>query len=1729
MKRQFITTKSYGLSKIFSVSFLLVLLFSISNFAQNVQNQENTVDKSFKTDLKVDPITLGMSFNLPLGGYAGRGGTSVPVIVSNNSKVWKMEYEGYYQGGACCAPSFTANPQGLPTEDNYSWVAANFGEDTAAGWRVSSFMPEVLGEPLGLYDYNGDPGSMENPNVDFYVDRIRLRMPDGATHEFRKDDRTYTLPYRDNYPTTYYSVDGSKMKYVKESETAAVLYLPDGSRYVWGENWGYYDRHGNKIGETDTLGRTINIPSLANYQTGDQTHAMLGINNTSRNYVLRWRYLKNTQTGESVLSNPNQPLRYTGDANSTGSYPDPNITPTLFQSGGGTRVIPATVFNPIVLAEVELPNGSKYKFRYNIYGEIDKIIYPTGSYERFEYGEILNIDPLNEPYTQTNRGVKKRWVSENGTGSDEILTEYAVISTTPYTVRTTNADGTRTERVIKKGRGPGVLKYGFDDASAGSIIEERFYNSGNQMLRRTLNSYITEGARGTNPEPTAMRDSRLEKQISIIIEPNSSDALMTQSANKYDSHTDLEYFAYLNVKRVKEYGFTTVSKTTAENTNNDFGTFAAYFNSQTPTRITETDYLYDANYKARNMTSLPIETRILDGQNNVRAKTQVIYDESGYALASTGTMPTNAANSWIDPLTELGTTIGSKRGLVTTVRSYTDVANNQYIQTHSFYDQYGNVRKVRDGRNIESFTEYDDDYAFAYPTKTISAVPDQYGTYGSSAALTSEMTYDFNSGLPLTSKDANNQISTIEYNDVLLRPTKVIAPNGHQTITEYGVPDSNGQLIATQRFVKVRTQIDETNWKQGYTWFDGLGRTIKTQSIDSNGDVFTETEYDNMSRVKKVSNPYRTGETIYKTESFYDDLSRVWKVKTPDNAEILTTYDLATTGANIGTVVVVKDQALKERRSITNALGQLERVDEPNDSNQLGAINSPNQPTNYSYDTLNNLLTVTQGAQTRSFVYDSLSRLKTATNPESGAINYQYDNNGNLTSKTNARGVVTNYVYDNLNRVTNRNYSAPQNLPNYQATPNVSYFYDDVNVAFSKGKLTKVSSAVSETKYTQFDNVGRILASQQITDGQTYTSGYVYNLSGALIEETYPSGRVVKNTLDADGDLQQVQSKKVNDTFKNYANSFNYTAAGAVSSMRLGNGRWENMQFNSRLQPVQIGLGMSAANQGLLKLDYEYGATATQNNGNIIKQTITVPTVGSNTGFTAIQTYNYDSLNRIKDATENLTPHGGSSTQTWKQTFQYDRYGNRRFDQANTTFPTSFSNPNITNPNIDTSNNRFTTGQGYTYDLSGNLITDAEGRSFFYDAENKQKEAKNASNQTLGQYFYDGDGKRIKKYVPSTGEITIFVYDADGKMVAEYSTIVEPQATAKISYLTNDHLGSPRIITDQNGAVVSRRDFLPFGEEIQRTNYGNDNVREKFATYECDIEIDLDFAQARYYNSRQGRFTSVDPLLASASTINPQSFNRYIYVLNNPLTLIDRTGAFPEFTFSLYVRAFAPYHWFGPLNIAMGDGRGFSTNPNASYRVQAYTEVTATNDGRLFLTSRTEASEPALSVTNLGNAGVDYNGIPIIWSAQSECYINGSVGLNDSVNFHIYGNDDAIPLVSSDIDLHTGLGFSYVDQGNGIVDMTVTGAITGDQFPAAEAFIRDNNGNSVMLGVFAPTASSGPVLSLPFDGTLPMIDVNVTVRVNNGIFQGVVENGNIVPLEEYNNRFLNQPAVRPNE
>jgi RHS repeat-associated protein len=139
----------------------------------------------------------------------------------------------------------------------------------------------------------------------------------------------------------------------------------------------------------------------------------------------------------------------------------------------------------------------------------------------------------------------------------------------------------------------------------------------------------------------------------------------------------------------------------------------------------------------------------------------------------------------------------------------------------------------------------------------------------------------------------------------------------------------------------------------------------------------------------------------------------------------------------------------------------------------------------------------------------------------------------------------------------------------------------------------------------------------------------------------------------------------------------------------------------------------------------------------------------------------------------------------------------------------------------------------------------------------------------------------------------------------------------QLKWMVTDHLGSTRMIVNKSGSLagIKRRDYLPFGEELAASighraaagsGYGSGGPRQKFTGHERDAETGLDFMQARYCASVQGRFTSVDPLVpmllrsnpfaVSAYTSQPQNWNGYAYVYNNPLRYTDPDGQHPLLT-----------------------------------------------------------------------------------------------------------------------------------------------------------------------------------------------------------------------------------------
>jgi RHS repeat-associated protein len=137
-------------------------------------------------------------------------------------------------------------------------------------------------------------------------------------------------------------------------------------------------------------------------------------------------------------------------------------------------------------------------------------------------------------------------------------------------------------------------------------------------------------------------------------------------------------------------------------------------------------------------------------------------------------------------------------------------------------------------------------------------------------------------------------------------------------------------------------------------------------------------------------------------------------------------------------------------------------------------------------------------------------------------------------------------------------------------------------------------------------------------------------------------------------------------------------------------------------------------------------------------------------------------------------------------------------------------------------------------------------------------------------------------------------------------------AQDQVVYYHTDAIGSVRAITDATGAVIGRYDYLPFGELWPSVPPPPTEVRQ-FGGKERDEETGLDNFGARHMRAASGRFTTVDPLMdLEAALTDPQRWNRYSYVVNRPLVMIDPDGREAGYVYMPNGRMLSPYDYGFP-------------------------------------------------------------------------------------------------------------------------------------------------------------------------------------------------------------------------
>lgn len=1222
-----------------------------------------------------------LSITLPLASLLGRDGMNASVVLSYNSKIWHLLKH-------TTKANKSEGTLYIPTVEEYDRNVVQI----APGWVLHTGSMRARYSHFGLLA--GIP-SNQTPVPQQTLTTITFTAPDGTEHDFI-DDKTNGLAH--DYSTTdftpfsrgtiFKSTDSSAAIFVSDTPiidkfigdsfaVSGTVYLKDGTKFIVNSSsitqeinpngnvitysYGVPNPQQGRIFNNaltrieDNLGRFITIA----YKPSPDillTITSQGINNIAKTItVYKGRLVDNQRDGNL------------------------NTPPTIGQLFPGvvTQANGATEFNPRVVTSIKLPSNHTWEFTYNSYGEITGVKTPTGGEIDYEYGgniEGLLTNTGEASLADIFRRVLSRTTYPTGKSNGRE-------GTTNYTNPHDNSDaGFVTETHINNNNQTLATTIHKFVGSPETSVANSFANSINNLHAQTdwiLGKEIRTTETDTNPNTKLKkteytyrqqnRDLQTNSQVtgdhgsqendlfSVTFQAPNNPHLVETLTTLIDTnevskvHTDYDQFSNVITENVFDFGSGQPGSLLRQ-TLRTYITDPAYigaFDSQNHYTGTFDSQGYPNDINA-HIVGLP-ETETIKNGSTTETTSKYSYDDPNLLVSANttnlpGRKPAYNFTSYITRgnLTKKIAGFGSPDETASTI----------------IYDVLGNMVEMDGPQGEKTTMSYADNTSaqlfFAYPTSVTKLVSG--GNTQTPFNLTSSTTYDQYTGAVMSATGFNGETITYSYDDPLDRLTQEMRPLGFgQTNYTYSLPSQPTKVTIVSKLDS--RNITATNE------FDGLLRTTKQTRNDVGGQSVTaETTYDGLGRVSSVTNPHRSAAfdtTDGLTTTTYDGLSRVRTVNTTDtnsNSTGIVTTDY------LGTTVTVTDQAGKQRKSKTDGLGRLTKVTEPLPSGVLG------QDTTYDYDARGNLLQVHQGVQTRSFSYDALSRLKTATAPESGTINYTYDLASNLHTRTDNRGVLTQYDYDSLERITAKTYS--------DGTPGVKYFYDHTSSeltnlppsfsdTFGLGRLLSITTAANtalgqqpSANFYQYDIGGRTTKSDQLLDGQFFHMQAQYNQISLPVQWQHPSSASLTYTYNDAG-----QISNINRNGTTLASGIQYTASGAVSQQTLGNGLLHSMTYNSRLQPTIVNLGTTAIPDNTFKLSYDYGlqsvdmlknATVSgygldnkQNNGNIGRIRVTHGTGAQ----TFEQNFGYDELNRLKIAKEftatiDITASLGASSNT---------------------------------------------------------------------------------------------------------------------------------------------------------------------------------------------------------------------------------------------------------------------------------------------------------------------------------------------------------------------------------------------------------------------------------------------------------------------------------------------------
>ncbi len=896
--------------------------------------------------------------------------------------------------------------------------------------------------------------------------------------------------------------------------------------------------------------------------------------------------------------------------------------------------------------------------------------------------------------------------------------------------------------------------------------------------------------------------------------------------------------------------------------------------SGTPTTILRKNLITYATLN-NSISSMPATVTVQDGAGVTKSQTTYVYDETT-AATSSGT-PQHVS-------------VTGSRGNATTIKHLVQ-GSTTLNQTNTYYDT-GTVKTATDVNGAITTYNFPDATSTcgnAFPTSVTEPL-----------SLSNSMTWNCTGAVLTQVTDENSKQTSTSYTDPYFwRPASVTDPTSAVTNYCYGrLSNSTGTCTLSPTQVESTLNFNANNSTvDSLTALDGLGRVHiqqKRQSPTATTFDSVETDYDSLGRVSRVTLPYSgnpgqtcpVGPSCPSATTTYDAFSRVSQVTDAGGGSASYTYTQNDTYISVGPAPT--GESAKRRQLEYDALGRLTSVCEVTAGttgapagNCAQGIAQTGYWTKHTYDPLGNLTGVSQNAQsminqqTRSYVFDGLSRLTSETNPEVGPssgpapITYSYDSatgcsgtySGDLVKRVDQVGNTTCYAYDALHRPTSLTYSGPY----ASNTPSKYFVYDSATVngvamANAKTQLAEAYTCVSPCSTKITDEGFSYTARGEVSDvyQSTPNSGGYYHIT-----QTYCGGTIGSTVgLDGEGRLTQVTAG----TGQNPVTGTTYTVASLPSQVNFGSGDSDIFAYDANtLRMTQYQFSINGQS--------DTGALTWNANSTLQKLVITDPFINTTDSETC--NYGYDDMIRLANA------NCGAAA---AQTFTYDPFGNINKSGS----PYSFQ------PTYSSTTNRMTSLPGNftpTYDANGNVTNDSN-HTYSWDA--------NGNSTTIDNVGLTFDALDRTVEQNRSGAYTEIVYSPDGARLALMTGQTLQNAFVRLPsgatavyansgldhYRHSDWLGSARLTSTTSRTVASTAAYAPFGEAYAQSGTAD----LSFTGQDQDaVSGDYDFLYREY--STEGRWPSPDPSGQSAvSPVNPQSWNRYAYVLNNPLRLVDPFG-----------------------------------------------------------------------------------------------------------------------------------------------------------------------------------------------------------------------------------------------